>query len=43
MTDQAPHTKKQIFLADMTLVLVAAFWGAGIPISAMLARDMILW
>ena len=28
----------------MTLVLVAAFWGAGIPISAMLARDITpLW
>ena len=44
MTEQISHTRKQIFLADMTLVVVAAFWGAGIPISALLARSITpLW
>lgn len=37
-------TAKQIFLADMSLIVVAFFWGAGIPLSALLARELTpLW
>ena len=35
---------KQILMADMLLVLVALIWGAGIPMSALLARTITpLW
>lgn len=38
------HTAKEIFIADMTLILVSFIWGAGIPMSAVLARGITpLW
>lgn len=38
------YSAKQIFMADMLLVLVAFIWGAGIPMSALLARSITpLW
>lgn len=38
------HSPKQILMADMLLVAVAFIWGAGIPMSALLARSITpLW
>ncbi len=38
------YTNRQILTADMMLVLVAFIWGAGIPMSALLAREITpLW
>lgn len=38
------YSARQIFIADMLLVLVAFIWGAGIPMSALLAREITpLW
>ncbi len=38
------YTKEQILTADMLLVLVAFIWGAGVPMSALLAREITpLW
>jgi drug/metabolite transporter (DMT)-like permease len=38
------HTRKQILLADLRLLGVAVIWGAGIPLSAVLARSITpLW
>ena len=35
---------KEILMADMLLVAVAFIWGAGIPMSALLAREITpLW
>lgn len=38
------YTQRQIFIADLMLILVAFIWGAGIPMSAVLARNITpLW
>lgn len=38
------YTPKQVLMADMALVLVSFIWGAGIPMSAILARNITpLW
>ena len=41
---RSEYSAKQILMADMLLVLVAFIWGAGIPMSALLARSITpLW
>lgn len=41
---KSEYSAKQILMADMLLVLVAFIWGAGIPMSALLARSITpLW
>ena len=38
------YTRGQVFMADMLLVFVAFIWGAGIPITALLTREITpLW
>jgi drug/metabolite transporter (DMT)-like permease len=38
------HSPRDIFIADMVLILVSFIWGAGIPLSAVLARGITpLW
>lgn len=38
------HTRRNIIIADLKLLCVAVIWGAGIPISALLARSITpLW
>lgn len=41
---KSTYTSKQVLMADMMLIFVAFIWGAGIPISAMLSREITpLW
>jgi len=38
------HSYRHVFVADMLLVFVAFIWGAGIPITALLSREITpLW
>ncbi|MEG1798784.1 MAG: hypothetical protein RR214_01240 [Synergistaceae bacterium] len=38
------YTQREILIADLMLIIVAFIWGAGMPMSALLAREItLLW